>query len=74
MLQKILRMMAVLVLKKYKPKIVGITGSVGKTSTKEAIFSVLESKFRVRRTNKNYNNEIGLPLTIIGADSGEDSL
>ncbi|MDZ4385494.1 MAG: Mur ligase family protein, partial [Candidatus Moranbacteria bacterium] len=74
MLQKILRMMAVLVLKKYKPKIVGITGSVGKTSTKEATFSVLESKFRVRRTNKNYNNEIGLPLTIIGADSGEDSL
>ncbi|MFA7208851.1 MAG: Mur ligase family protein [Parcubacteria group bacterium] len=72
-LQKILRMMAGLVLKKYNPKIVGITGSVGKTSAKEAIFSVLKSKFRVRRTDKNYNNEIGLPLTIIGADSGEDS-
>lgn len=74
LLQKILRVMAVLVLKKYKPKIVSITGSVGKTSSKEAIFAVLESKFRARRTDKNYNNEIGLPLTIIGADSGENSL
>jgi len=72
-LQNILRVMAVLVLKKYKPKIVGITGSVGKTSAKEAVFSVLKSKFRARRTDKNYNNEIGLPLTIIGTDSGEDS-
>ncbi|MCK4553647.1 UDP-N-acetylmuramoyl-tripeptide--D-alanyl-D-alanine ligase [Candidatus Parcubacteria bacterium] len=54
---------------KYKPDIVGITGSVGKTSTKEAIYTVLASKFKVRRNIKNYNNEIGLPLTIIGADS-----
>jgi len=73
-LQKILRTMAVLVLKKYNPKIVSITGSVGKTSTKEAVFTVLESKFRVRRTDKNYNNEIGLPLSIIGVNSGESSL
>ena len=67
-------MMAALVLKKYNPKIVSITGSVGKTSAKEAIFTVLEKKFRVRRNEKNYNNEIGLPLTIIGADSGESSI
>ncbi len=73
-LQKVLKLMAGLVLKKYNPKIVGITGSVGKTSAKEAIFIVLASKFRVRRNEKNYNNEIGLPLTIIGADSGENSL
>jgi UDP-N-acetylmuramoyl-tripeptide--D-alanyl-D-alanine ligase len=73
-LQKILRVMAVLVLRKYNPKIVSITGSVGKTSTKEAVFTVLASKFRVRRTDKNYNNEIGLPLSIIGANSGESSL
>ena len=66
--------MAVLVLKKYNPKIISITGSVGKTSTKEAVFTVLASKFRVRRNDKNYNNEIGLPLTIIGVDSGESSL
>lgn len=73
-LQKALRVMAVLVLKKYNPKIISITGSVGKTSTKEAVFTVLASKFRVRRNDKNYNNEIGLPLTIIGVDSGEGSL
>lgn len=74
MLQKILRTMAILVLKKYNPKIVSITGSVGKTSTKEAIFAVLGSRFRVRRNEKNYNNEIGIPLTIIGANSGNSSL
>jgi len=46
--------------------IIGITGSVGKTSTREAIFAVLKNKYRVRRAEKNYNNEIGLPLTILG--------
>lgn len=45
-------------------KVVGITGSVGKTSTKEMIASVLQQKYRVLKTEKNYNNEIGLPLTI----------
>ncbi|MDD3140529.1 MAG: UDP-N-acetylmuramoyl-tripeptide--D-alanyl-D-alanine ligase, partial [Lachnospiraceae bacterium] len=45
-------------------KVVGITGSVGKTSTKEMIASVLEQKFNVLKTAGNYNNEIGLPLTI----------
>jgi len=69
-LQKVLRVMAILVLKKYNPKIVSVTGSVGKTSAKEAIFTVLAGQFRVRRSEKNYNNEIGIPLTIIGAYSG----
>lgn len=73
-LEKLLRIMASLVLKKYHPRIVGVTGSVGKTSTKEAIFTVLASHYRVRRSEKNYNNEIGLPLTIIGVESGEDSI
>lgn len=45
-------------------KVVGITGSVGKTSTKEMIASVLSEKYRVLKTEGNYNNEIGLPLTI----------
>ena len=45
-------------------KVVGITGSVGKTSTKEMISSVLEQKFNVLKTAGNFNNEIGLPLTI----------
>lgn len=45
-------------------KVVGITGSVGKTSTKEMIASILETKYRVLKTAGNFNNEIGLPLTI----------
>src|SRR3989344_2416115 len=53
-------------LRRYRPKIVGITGSVGKTSTKEAIFTVLAGRYRVRRSEKNYNTEIGVPLTILG--------
>ena len=59
-------MLARRVIKKYKPKVVAITGSVGKTATKEAVFSVLEKKFYARRNIGNYNTEIGLPLTIIG--------
>ncbi len=45
-------------------RVVGITGSVGKTSTKEMIASVLEQKYSVLKTEGNFNNEIGLPLTI----------
>ncbi len=44
--------------------IVGITGSVGKTSTKEMIASVLSQHFKVQKTAGNFNNEIGLPLTL----------
>ncbi len=68
LLQSIIRNLAKRILAKYKPDVIGITGSVGKTSSKEAIAYVLESKFSVRRTLKNYNNEIGLPLTIIGIE------
>lgn len=45
-------------------KVVGISGSVGKTSTKEMIASVLSQKYNVHKTEGNFNNEIGLPLTI----------
>ncbi len=48
--------------------IVGVTGSVGKTSTKEMIASVLSQKYCVLKTPGNYNNEIGLPLTIFQID------
>lgn len=73
-LEKILRLMAKAVLFKYKPKVIGITGSVGKTSSKEAIAAVLSAKFQVRKNEKNYNNEIGIPLTIIGVETGGRSL
>ena len=45
-------------------KVVGITGSVGKTSTKETIASVLSQKYKVLKTDGNHNNEIGVPLTV----------
>lgn len=44
--------------------VVGITGSVGKTSTKEVIASVLKEKYRTLKTLGNFNNELGLPLTV----------
>lgn len=68
-----MRWMAIAVLKKYKPKIIGITGSIGKTSAKEAIYLTLCLKHSVRKNIKNYNNEIGIPLTIIGSESGGHS-
>ena len=46
-------------------KVVGITGSVGKTSTKDMIYSVVSTKYKTLKTLGNYNNEIGLPLTIL---------
>lgn len=57
---------AKLVLSRYKPKIVAITGSVGKTSTKDAIFSVLSGTYFVRKSDKSFNSEIGIPLTVLG--------
>src|SRR3990167_8511888 len=55
------------ILRKYKPKIVAVTGSVGKTSTKDAIYAVLQKGAHVRKSEKSFNSEVGLPLTILGA-------
>lgn len=68
-LQLLLKILARFIVKKYQPRIIGITGSIGKTSAKEAIFWVLKDRLAVRTSFKNYNNEIGLPLTIIGRES-----
>lgn len=46
-------------------KVVGITGSVGKTSTRDMVYSVVKQKYKTLKTEGNYNNEIGLPLTIL---------
>ncbi|MEG1879814.1 MAG: UDP-N-acetylmuramoyl-tripeptide--D-alanyl-D-alanine ligase, partial [Oscillospiraceae bacterium] len=52
--------------------IIGITGSVGKTSTKEMVASVLEKRYKTHKTAGNFNNEIGLPLTILGLSSDDE--
>lgn len=49
----------------YNIPVIGVTGSVGKTSTKDIIASVMSKKFKVLKTLGNYNNQIGLPLTIL---------
>lgn len=51
--------------KKMNIPIVGITGSVGKTSTKEFVAGVLSEKYRVLKTEGNFNNEVGVPLTLL---------
>ena len=53
-------------LKQLSIPVVGITGSVGKTSTKEMIAAVLEEKYNVLKTKGNFNNELGVPLTVFG--------
>lgn len=49
-------------------KVVGITGSVGKTSTKEFVYAVLSRKYKCYKTQLNYNNDLGLPLTILSIE------
>lgn len=66
LLQFIMRKIARAIIARKKPIIIAITGNVGKTTTKEAVYSVLRSKFSVRATGGNLNNELGVPLTIIG--------
>ena len=59
-----------LILKKYKPYVISITGSVGKTSTKDAVHTVVSPLEYTRKSTKSFNSEIGLPLTIIGCKNG----
>ncbi len=57
----------------HAPEVIAVTGSVGKTSTRDAIACVLGSAFNIRTSRKNYNNEFGLPLTILDSESGGKS-
>ena len=52
--------------------VIGITGSNGKTTSKELIMAVLETKYKIHYTKGNYNNHIGVPLTILSADENID--
>lgn len=55
-------------------KKVGITGSTGKTSTKDMLHAVLSTKYRTAKTQGNFNNEIGLPLTVLSLEEGTEAV
>jgi UDP-N-acetylmuramoyl-tripeptide--D-alanyl-D-alanine ligase len=57
---------------RFEIPIIGITGSVGKTTTKELIAAVLSTQGKVLKTQKNYNNEIGVPKTLLGLSENDD--
>ncbi|GAB4250590.1 MAG: UDP-N-acetylmuramoyl-tripeptide--D-alanyl-D-alanine ligase [Ekhidna sp.] len=62
---KALQALALFHRKRFKPPVIGITGSNGKTTTKELIVRVLSEKYIVHATKGNYNNHIGVPLTLL---------
>ncbi len=71
---RVLQMIAKRQIQKFRPNVIAVTGSVGKTSTKNAIAIALGSTLDVRTANKNYNNEFGVPLAIFGEYSpGSDA-
>lgn len=57
---------AKLLLKRHRPIIIAVTGSVGKTSMKDAIYSVIKKHVSARKSEKSFNSEIGVPLTVLG--------
>lgn len=65
----ILAFLARAVIRRYRPRIVMISGSVGKTSTKDAVAIVLATRFFVRASDKSFNSEFGVPFTIFGVKS-----
>jgi len=67
-----LRYLAGLTIARYEPRIIGVTGSVGKTSTKFALKAVLSKNYRVRASSGNLNNELGLSLAVLGDWKEED--
>ncbi len=66
---KILKFFAKVAVDRHDPIVIGITGSVGKSGTRHAIAFLLSKRFRVSKIIKNYNNEIGYPLSILGIES-----
>jgi UDP-N-acetylmuramoyl-tripeptide--D-alanyl-D-alanine ligase len=65
----ILTFEAKILLRRTKPKIIAVTGSVGKTSAKDAIYHAIKNRVRARKSEKSYNSDIGVPLSILGLDN-----
>ncbi|MEK9154436.1 MAG: UDP-N-acetylmuramoyl-tripeptide--D-alanyl-D-alanine ligase [Patescibacteria group bacterium] len=56
-------------LARYRPKVIAITGSMGKTTAKDAIYAALSDTLHVRKSEKSFNSELGVPLTILGLEN-----
>ncbi len=69
----LLKLEAKAVLWRFKPKIIAVVGSVGKTSTKDAIYTALKDSVHVRKNQKSFNSDIGAPLTILNLHNGWNS-
>jgi UDP-N-acetylmuramoyl-tripeptide--D-alanyl-D-alanine ligase len=59
---------------KFDPRVIGVTGSVGKSTTKELIWAVLSTRFNTLKNEGNYNNEIGLPLTLLKLNAAYETV
>ncbi len=70
----IITLEAKFVLKRKNPIIIAITGSVGKTSVKDVVYEILKEHVYVRKSEKSFNSEIGVPLSILGLPSGWNSM
>ncbi len=57
-------------LKRHKPTIIGVTGNVGKTTTKDAIYAAIKNSLSARKSEKSFNSEIGVPVTVLGLKNG----
>lgn len=59
---------------KFSPKVIAVTGSVGKTTTREMIASVIKSRYKTLKTENNLNNEVGVPKTILELDESIEAM
>ncbi len=73
-IERILFFEARILLARKKPRIIGITGNVGKTSAKDAIYTVIHSHVRARKSEKSFNSDIGVTLTILGLPNAGNNL
>ena len=61
-------------LNKINPKVVAITGSNGKTTTKDMVAAILSTQMNVTKTHANFNNEIGVPVTLLNMDASTEAV